>query len=314
MQVVPKKLLADLARSRFAKLHAPHGTERTCVETGAHTMDKNGGATNACFGTLANMEETHKRGRDDGEAGAVADAKVPKIAKPKPHEYVGSDPAGALLSDMHTIDTALVHLKKVDSRLAPLIEQVTAEQLTVPPPPPNHADFVFLSEFIVRRRINVKAANTILGKLKAMTGGAWTPESVIQHAAQLTSYLSSGDSSKKVETILELARRHIDGEYANLASLTDTALIGSSIKDVKGVGDVALRTLLVRMARPDVLVAGDGLVNAWLNKEHGISKEKTDAATERARLDATEHWRPWRSVGYLLINAAKGATLESKLA
>ena len=59
---------------------------------------------------------------------------------------------------------------------------------------------------------------------------------------------------------------------------------------------------------------GDGLVNKWLDDAHSIAKDDQKVQSERARVDVTAAWAPYRSVGYLLINAAKGATPESVLA
>ena len=88
---------------------------------------------------------------------------------------------------------------------------------------------------------------------------------------------------------------------------------GSVSKEAGWFGGVA--AVAPRRARagsgPPGLPIGD---NAWLEEKHGISKKARDAVAERARLKATAAWAPYRSVGYLLINAAKGAAPESFLA
>ena len=42
-----------------------------------------------------------------------------------------------------------------------------------------------------------------------------------------------------------------------------------------------------------------------MKASYGIDADKTDAATERARLNKAHAWAPWRSVVYLLIMHAK---------
>jgi 3-methyladenine DNA glycosylase/8-oxoguanine DNA glycosylase len=77
---------------------------------------------------------------------------------------------------------------------------------------------------------------------------------------------------------------------------------------------LAVRTLLVRMGRPDVLVAGDFLLNKWLEEAHGIPNDATNAESERKRIDAAKPWAPWRSVAYLVVARAAGATSAPVLA
>jgi 3-methyladenine DNA glycosylase/8-oxoguanine DNA glycosylase len=78
-----------------------------------------------------------------------------------------------------------------------------------------------------------------------------------------------------------------------------------ALTEIKGVGPTALRTLLVRMRRPNIFVGGDSLVHKWMKASYGIDADKTDAATERARIVKAAAWAPWRSVVYLLIMHAK---------
>ena len=95
--------------------------------------------------------------------------------------------------------------------------------------------------------------------------------------------------------------------------MSNAAVLASSVGSVNGIGPTALRTLLVRMGRPDVLVAGDSLMDQWLEKHKGIPQKDKKVDAERERVNATAAWRPWRSVAYLLINAAQGASVAPVL-
>jgi 3-methyladenine DNA glycosylase/8-oxoguanine DNA glycosylase len=232
--------------------------------------------------------------------------KAAKTGKPKDEEYVGRGAPSVL--DSTSLAAALAHLESADPKLRSLIERARGHDLV--DTAPGDAHFIYLSEFVVRRRLAVAAANTVLGKLRGICG-TWTPGNVMQHEAAMHAYMASGESHKKVETLVALSCIFASEQGSDLDAMTDVQIATGPFNDVKGIGPVALRTLLVRMGRPNVLVAGDGLVNKWMQENYGIDKDKTDAATERARVVAAAKWEPWRSVVYLLINHAKAGTSHS---
>jgi hypothetical protein len=143
-----------------------------------------------------------KRPRDDGDGSAAPPTKaskapVAKPAKPKDYEFVGTGAVQRL--DASTLTAALAHLEQVDEPLKALVAHARGANLLVEPPS-DHETFIFLCEFIVRRRIAVKAAATILRTLKEKVGGSWTPQSVIEHESDLRAYMASGESGSKVDT------------------------------------------------------------------------------------------------------------------
>ena len=234
-----------------------------------------------------------------------------KAKKPAKQEYVGS-PGEALLTE-EALRSALAHLAEHDDHMKPLVAEADIDRLSVSLPP-QHGHFIVLCEFVVRRQKSVQAANTQLGKLKALVGGTWCPDAVIEHEEALRGYYQCGESGKRIDTILALAAFFSSASRPDLATLSDCQLLDSELAKIKGIGPVALRTLLVHMGRPNVLVAGDALLNGWLEKAHGIEKHDTKVAAERDRYDKTASWAPFRSVGYLLINAAKEGTADLVLA
>ena len=62
--------------------------------------------------------------------------------------------------------------------------------------------------------------------------------------------------------------------------------------------------LAERLDLDKVLAEGDGLVLKWLLSQ-GVGKDESDVQARHARLAATASWRPWCSVGCLLIWNAK---------
>jgi 3-methyladenine DNA glycosylase/8-oxoguanine DNA glycosylase len=242
----------------------------------------------------------------DGKA--IAAPKGTKPTKPAVHEYVGH---GERLTNK-SLKVALVHLAKNDPTLAPLIDTAHPERLFAfaSSAPAQHPAFILLCEFVVRQRIAVKGANTQLERMKERVGGTWTPDTVLANEADLRAYYASNQNCRKMDTIVDLATCFSSGSPPDVTTMSDREIVEGPLSKIKGIGPVALRTLLVRMGRPDVLVAGDGLVDDWLEKAHGIDKKDTTVAAqrERERFDAAASWAPYRSVGYLLINAAKEGT------
>ena len=250
----------------------------------------------------------------DDDAGAKKSNKLPastaKPTKPKEHEFVG---AGAIQRlDASTLTVALDALEKVDEHCKTLVTTARstlsggANHLLVEPPA-QHAHFIFLCEFVVRRRIAVKSADTILHNLKDKVGSSWTPQTVMSHEPVLREYMKVGEgASGKVDTILELARLFASTSAPDLDAMTDSQVVAcKALTDIKGIGATTLRTLLVRMGRPNVFVSGDGLVRKWMQKCYGIDPNKETAETERARIEKASEWAPYRSVIYLLIAYAK---------
>ena len=242
----------------------------------------------------------------DGPAKKPSNKLAPKVTKPKEHEFVG---AGAIQRlDTSTLTVALDALEKVDEHCKTLVTtaRMGGANLLVEPPA-QHAHFIFLCEFVVRRRIAVKSADTILHNLKDKVGSSWTPKTVMSHEPVLREYMKVGEgASGKVDTILELARLFASPSAPDLDAMTDSQVVAcKALTDIKGIGATTLRTLLVRMGRPNVFVSGDGLVRKWMQKCYGIDPNKETAETERARIDKASEWAPYRSVIYLLIAYAK---------
>ena len=244
-------------------------------------------------------------------------AQSKRPSKPNVTEFVGFG-APALVLNSDTLPEALAHLSKAASNNQPFRELLDGGSSLVFTPAPNeHAAFIQLCNFIVRRQISVASASSIAGKLKKIVGGVWTPQSVLSNEPGLRDYLKSGQSGKKVDSFLALARLFSD-ESPDLDSMPDSLIVDRAsgpFRGIEGVGPVALRVMLVHLGRPNVLVAGDMLVDRFLLETYGIDKDKTDAATERARLDAASAWSPWRSAVYLLLaNAKVGSATVASLA
>ena len=146
----------------------------------------------------------------DDDAGAKKSNKLPastaKVTKPKEHEFVG---AGAIQRlDASTLTVALDALEKVDEHCKTLVTtaRMGGANLLVEPPRSTRT-LSSCAEFVVRRRIAVKSADTILHNLKDKVGSSWTPKTVMSHEPVLREYMKVGEgASGKVDTILELAR------------------------------------------------------------------------------------------------------------
>ena len=167
--------------------------------------------------------------------------------------------------------------------------------------------FCCLAETRLRSQSKVQEANKVLEEVKNACGGQVTPASVLEHASALHDLLAPKRfGTSKHEALQALATHWTDTmPMPDYAGVSSTKVL-ESISRIKGFGDATALTFLVKaLARPDVLVESDGLVKTWLHEHKGVDKDKDNNESKSARLEATAAWKPWRSVGYLLICSAK---------
>lgn len=155
--------------------------------------------------------------------------------------------------------------------------------------------FRSLASAIVGQQLSTKAAETIWGRVAALT--PIEPESVL--GASPEALRAAGLSGAKTRYLFDLAERVVTGDVAldALDGLDDEAVIAEVCR-VKGVGRwTAGMFLIFSLGRPDVLALDDaGLLRSagWLLGLGGPA----DAAALRA---AGEAWRPYRTVASLYL-------------
>lgn len=198
---------------------------------------------------------------------------------------------------------ALDHLREVDPRWVPIIEQIGPCRLK-----PKRDPFGTLVRAIIGQQISTIAAQTIDTRLRLLAGDPHHPERLVEQG--LDAIRSCGLSGVKAQYVLNLAEAVRNGQLPvnRLGRLKDDE-IKARLTSIKGIGPwTAEMFLIFSLNRPDVLSAGDLGIRAALRNFHGLGELPKPSECERL----TEAWRPYRSVAmwYLwrTIDAPKPAS------
>ena len=152
------------------------------------------------------------------------------------------------------LPAAVRHLKRVDPRLAAVIERVGPCRFEA------HAEgthFQALLRSIIYQQLSGKAAATIHRRVIDVLGGNPVPEALLLTPDE--DLRSAGLSRQKISYARDLARHAADGSVPleHLDALDDEAII-AALASVKGVGRwTAQMFLMFRLGRPNVLPAED---------------------------------------------------------
>ncbi len=188
------------------------------------------------------------------------------------------------------ITSATAYLRDVDPIIAKAIERVGPCTLV-----PNPQFFETLVDAIISQQISVKAADAIMGRLRAVLHAE--AEGKISPHALLTleedTLRAVGLSPQKMRYIRDLTERVVNGELdlEQISELDDEEVISELVK-VKGIGRWTAEMMLIfALGRPDVLPVDDlgfleGVREAYALETRPTPKEM------RVR---GELWRPYRT-------------------
>jgi DNA-3-methyladenine glycosylase II len=144
--------------------------------------------------------------------------------------------------------------------------------------------FPALVDSIVSQQISVKAADSIMGKLKASV--PIEPEALAK--ADPRKLRRAGLSRAKALYVRELAKFAVGGGLRGLSRLEDQAII-ERLTAVKGIGVWTTEMFLMfALGRPDVWPIGDGGIQRALVKLYR-------ARTPKQMMEIGERYRPVRS-------------------
>jgi DNA-3-methyladenine glycosylase II len=182
-------------------------------------------------------------------------------------------------------------LMRRDKRLGALIKKVGRCGL---PDSRGHDPFAGLVRVILAQQLSGKAANTIYGRVVALTGGveAMTPTAL--RAVAVTALRGAGVSGAKSKYLHDLAERALDGrlDLHALDGRSDDDVV-AAITSVKGMGRWSAEMFLMfRLNRPDVFPVGDLGIVKGMQKLHGMRRRPSP----RTMMRLAEPWRPYRSV------------------
>jgi DNA-3-methyladenine glycosylase II len=159
---------------------------------------------------------------------------------------------------------------------------------------------------IAGQQLSVASTRAIIGHLQERFGGHMpSAEEVL--AAEPQVLRDSGFSTRKGQTIRDLAERFVDGRLSDkaLARMSDEE-VEAALTEVPGIGPWTARGfLLVALDRPDVFLSGDLALRRAIQKAYDFDH----LPTEDEVAEVSDRWRPYRSlaVSYLFASEYQDA-------
>lgn len=200
---------------------------------------------------------------------------------------------------MATHRRSVNHLKRVDPKLARVIESVGACRLQLRT---EGTHFQALGRAIVFQQLSGKAAGTIFARLNALyPADGIAPKAVL--ATTDEQLRAVGMSRQKIAYLRDLSAKVLSGELPldAVESMGDDDLIAHLVQ-VKGIGRwTAQMFLMFRLGRPDVLPELDlGIQNA-IRRVYGMRKRPTPKQVKKIGASWSPHssvacWYLWRSL------------------
>jgi DNA-3-methyladenine glycosylase II len=183
------------------------------------------------------------------------------------------------------------HLLKHDPILRPFIKKHGPCRLR-----PHTRHFETLVDAIISQQLSTKAAETILGRFKALYAPARFPKPAQILATPDEKLRATGMSSAKVAFVKDLAAKTEEGaiKFSRLARMGDEEII-EALVSVKGIGVwTAHMFLIFSLGRMDVLPVGDLGIRRAIERLYGFDRLPNAAEIERV---AEDHgWRPYCSI------------------
>ena len=155
---------------------------------------------------------------------------------------------------------------------------------------------------VAGQQLSVSATRTIVSRIQQHFGGH-LPSPAELLAADPHVLRASGMSTRKGETLRDLAERFVDGRLSDeaLARMTD-AEVEAALTEVPGIGPWSARGfLLVGLDRPDVFLSGDLALRRAVQRAYGFDHSPTDEEMS----ELADRWRPYRSLAVAYLFATE---------
>jgi DNA-3-methyladenine glycosylase II len=183
-------------------------------------------------------------------------------------------------------------LAERDERLKRLIDEAPAFQLQIDEA---RSSYEALLRSIAYQSISGKAATTIFGRVKALSGNGRAPAPEKMLKLRTPVLRVAGLSGAKILAMKDLARKTLAGVVPSLEqahTMSDEELV-ERLVSVRGIGAWSVEMFLIfRLGRPDVLPIHDlGVKKGW-----SITYGKKHMPTPKELLAFGERWRPYRTV------------------
>lgn len=162
-------------------------------------------------------------------------------------------------------------------------------------PEPSRSPFQSLVQAVAHQQLNGKAAETILGRFRALFPGRRFPSAEALDGVSDEALRGAGFSRSKIAAIRDIAARvrsrEIPGRQA-IGRMSDDEIV-ERLTAARGVGRWTVEMLLIfQLGRPDVMPADDFGVRNGFRILHGLE----EMPGPRDLLEHAEVWRPHRTV------------------
>jgi 3-methyladenine DNA glycosylase/8-oxoguanine DNA glycosylase len=188
---------------------------------------------------------------------------------------------------------AIQHLRRADPILARLIDSAAPCLLQ---PDHEQSPFEALVEAVCHQQLTGKAAQTILGRVKALHPKQPfpTPEDFLATADE--QLRAAGLSRAKVASLKDISAKTLEGivpTTEEILKLEDAEII-ERLTVIRGVGRWTVEMLLIfKLGRLDVLPVDD----YGVRKGFMLAYRKRGLPKPAVLLKHGERWRPYRSIG-----------------
>src|SRR6266567_5577170 len=190
------------------------------------------------------------------------------------------------------LSAAMNHLTARDEKLAELITNTLPFHMDADP---LQSPYEALLESIAYQSISGKAAATIFGRIKSLSGNGRAPSPEKMLKLRKPALRKAGLSGAKILAMKDLAQKTLEGVVPTLEEaqkLSDDELV-KRLVSVRGIGAWTVEMFLIfRLGRPDVLPVHDlGVRKGW-----AITYGKKHMPAPKELLKFGERWRPYRTV------------------
>jgi DNA-3-methyladenine glycosylase II len=187
---------------------------------------------------------------------------------------------------------ATKHLAERDESLKRLIEETVPFKIDIADA---QSPYEVLLESITYQSISGKAAATIFGRIKALSGNGRPPSPQQMLKLRKPVLRKAGLSGAKILAMKDLARKTLEGvvpTHEEALTMSDEELV-ERLVSVRGIGAWTVEMFLIfRLGRPDVLPIHDlGVKKGW-----SVTYGKKHMPKPKELLTFGERWRPYRTV------------------
>ncbi len=190
---------------------------------------------------------------------------------------------------------AAARLKARDPRLALCMAKPIGWKLK-----PEQSPYATLFEAIIHQQLAVKAAQTILGRVKDLYPGSSIPEPSVLLKTVDESLRAAGVSRSKTMALKDLAAKTLDGTVPTAQEITTLgdAEIIQRLSSIHGVGRWTAEMMLIfNLGRLDILPVDDYALRKIIGEVYEMPA--TPSPKEVTALG--ENWRPHRTVATLYL-------------